>query len=292
MKVVFDLPFFESGCAAALGTFDGVHLGHRQVISAVTDCGYVPVVVMILQGDRKKRIFSDELNIKYIERLGVDTVVCLSLDDIRDMSAESYISMLYERMNIKRFACGCDHRFGKNADGSSSLIADFANEHGVEFISVGEVKIDGVPVSSTAVRSLIANGDMPSARKMLGHDYELDFEVVHGDARGRKMGFPTVNQVYPDGLVLPKFGVYASSVTVGEKRMAAVTNVGVRPTFLTDRPLAETHIIGYSGDLYGKKPSVTLNEFLRGEHRFDSLEELCAAIDADKNRSIKVFEKT
>ena len=118
MQVLQNPIFFENGCAAALGTFDGVHLGHQRVISVAVKSGFTPVVVMIMQKSRKKRIFSDELNFSFLEKLGVDTVICLDIDKIRDMTPDEYLEMLYNKMNVRLFACGENHRFGKGASGS------------------------------------------------------------------------------------------------------------------------------------------------------------------------------
>ena len=253
MKVLQSPIFFENGCAAALGTFDGVHLGHQRVISVAVKSGFTPVVIMIMQKNRKKRIFSDELNFSFLAELGVDTVICLDLDEIRDMNPNEYLEMLYEKMNVRLFVCGENHRFGKGACGSFEDISRFCAQKGIVSEKCDTVTVNGVTASSTAIRQLISNGEMKAAYSLMGHCYAIDFSVIRGDGRGHEMGFPTINQQYGETYILPKFGVYAGVALVDDKEYPAVLNVGIRPTFLTDKPLAETHIIGYSGDLYDKK---------------------------------------
>ncbi len=290
MRVVTSPIFFENGCACALGTFDGVHLGHKSVLAAVTESGYTPVAVAIIQNGEKKRIFPASLNLKYLEKTGIDTVLCLNIADICDMTPDEYLKLLFDSMNVKLFACGYNHRFGKGAEGSFKNIKNFASNNNISCQEVSAVSVNGIPVSSTAVRQFISSGEISKAAMLLGHDYVIDFTVIHGDNRGEKMGFPTINQLYPDDCVLPKFGVYATVATVDGVDYPSVTNVGVRPTFVTQKPLAETHIIGFDGNLYGKNIEVSFKEFLRSERKFDNIDDLINAIAADKEISIKIFE--
>lgn len=289
MKVVSKPVFFEKGCAAALGTFDGVHLGHKSVIASAVASSFAPVAIIIMQNGRKKHLFSDSLNLSYIESLGIDTAVCLDLDEICGMQPHEYLYMLYRQMNVRFFACGSNHRFGKAATGTFDDISAFCAEHSIDCKKADTVTVNGMPVSSTAVRECVACGDMESARELMGHDYKIDFPVVHGDSRGREMGFPTINQPYPDGFVLPKFGVYAAVAEIDGKEYPAVSNVGIRPTYLADTPLAETHLIGYSGDLYGKGVTVAFKQFMRPERKFDSPDELISAIADDKSECMKIL---
>ena len=290
MKVLQSPIFFENGCAAALGTFDGVHLGHQRVISVAVKSGFTPVVIMIMQKNRKKRIFSDELNFSFLEKLGVDTVICLDLDEIRDMTPDEYLEMLYGKMNVRLFICGENHRFGKGACGSYEDISRFCARKGIESKRCETVTVNGITASSTAIRECIMNGDMKSAYSLMGHCYAIDFSVIKGDGRGHKMGFPTINQQYADEYILPKFGVYAGVAIVDDKEYPAVLNVGIRPTFLTDKPLAETNIIGYSGDLYDKKVKVMFKEYIRNEKKFASLDEIISAIENDKNECLRILK--
>ena len=290
MKVLQSPIFFENGCAAALGTFDGVHLGHQRVISVAVKSGFTPVVIMIMQKNRKKRIFSDELNFSFLAELGVDTVICLDLDEIRDMNPNEYLEMLYEKMNVRLFVCGENHRFGKGACGSFEDISRFCAQKGIVSEKCDTVTVNGVTASSTAIRQLISNGEMKAAYSLMGHCYAIDFSVIRGDGRGHEMGFPTINQQYGETYILPKFGVYAGVALVDDKEYPAVLNVGIRPTFLTDKPLAETHIIGYSGDLYDKKICVMFKEHIRNEKKFMSLDEIISAIENDKNECLRILK--
>ena len=290
MKVLQNPIFFENGCAAALGTFDGVHLGHQRVVSVAVESGFTPVVIMIMQKNRKKRIFSDELNFSFLEKLGVDTVICLELDEIRDMTPDEYLEMLYKKMNVRLFVCGENHRFGKGACGNYDDINRFCIENRIESKKCETVTVNGITVSSTVIRECITNGEMQLARLLMGHWYTIDFTVQKGDGRGHKMGFPTINQQYDEGYVLPRFGVYAGTAVVDGQEYSSVLNIGIRPTFLTEKPLAETHIIGYSGDLYGEKVRVRLKKHIRDENKFSSIDEIISAIQNDKNECIKILK--
>ncbi len=290
MNIVTKPIFFENGCACALGTFDGVHLGHKGVIDTVVKSGYSPVAVIIMQKNRKKQLLSDSLNLKHIEKLGINTALCLDLNDIFDMTPDEYLQMLFGTMNVKLFACGEDHRFGKNASGSYKNIKNFALDNKIKCEFIPPVTKNGVNISSTLIREFVSRGDMKNAADFMGHEYAVDFTVIHGDSRGTKMGFPTVNQPFPDSFVLPKFGVYATVANVDGVSYPAVTNVGIRPTFEVEAPLAETHIIGYDGNLYGKNIEISFVAFLRDERKFDTLDELISAIASDKEKSKNVYE--
>ncbi len=289
MRITDKPIYFEGGCAAALGTFDGVHIGHQRVITAAIKSGFTPVAVMIMQSGRKRKIFSDLINLKLLEDMGVDTVVCLNLNDICSMSPDEYLEMLYDKMNVRRFVCGHNHRFGKGAKGDFDTIEAFCSDKNISCERCDIVYKNGLAVSSTVIREKISDGCMEEASKLLGHDYMIDFAVEGGDSRGKQLGFPTINQPYPDDFVLPKFGVYAAKALVDGVEYDAVLNVGVRPTFLTDRPLSETHIIGYSGDLYGKRVTVKFKKFIRPEQKFSSFDDIIDAIKSDKEKCIAIL---
>ncbi len=287
------------GCIAALGTFDGVHLGHCAVIKNAAKLGLPVVVVTSRQNPRQiisggsGRILSDHQCDKTFEELGVSGVVRLDFADIRNMSAEEYLDMLCNELGAVGFAAGYNFRFGKNASGNAKTLEAYAKKHGLACTICNSIDAEGSSVSSTRIRNALKEGNMALVQRLLNRPYCIDFEVVHGDKRGRQMGFPTINQPYPDNFALPRFGVYASVVKIGEKSYPAVTNIGVKPTFGNHNvTAAETHICGYEGDVYGHSPVVCLLEFIRPEFKFESMSHLTEQIMQDKATAIRIIEKT
>ncbi len=277
----------------ALGTFDGVHIGHKGVIDAARMSG-LPIAVVtsdvnpkVAFGGRVGRILSESLCDEKFERLGVSAVIRLDFDSVRNLTPAEYLDMLRTILGARGFACGFNFRFGRGAVGTNETLVDYAKVHGLFSSVCDEVVIDGATVSSSRIRSAIEIGDIALANKLLGRHYAIDFPVIHGDARGRNLGFPTANQVYGDGYAIPRLGVYASDVTVDDKVYRAVTNIGTRPTFCDGSVVAETHIIGESIDLYGQKIRVELLTHLRDEVKFSSADELIAQVEKDKLSSIK-----
>lgn len=287
--IVTDTPVaLPGGCVAALGTFDGVHPGHRRVLADAAGGGLPVAVVTFAQHPQgKPRILSPARCDELFERLGIAAVVRLDFAAVRDMAPEAFLDGLVTTMGAKGFACGYDFRFGKGAGGDAALLTAYCEARGL-FCSVSEpVTAGGEPISSSRIREAIAAGELPAAEALLGSTYRVEGPVVHGDERGRLLGFPTLNQVLDGNFVLPRFGVYAARVTLGGVTYAAVTNVGMRPTFATAQPLAESHVMGFSGDVYGQNVSVELRRFLREERRFDSAEALIEQMKRDAENAQK-----
>ncbi len=282
----------SGGCTVALGTFDGVHLGHRAVINAAREFG-LPVVVVtsaqnpqsILGQVKKSRISSAECNDRIFADIGVSAVIRFDFEDIRSLSPDEYLDILVDQIGAKNIVFGFNFRFGRCASGDAQTAHDYCEKRGIGLKVCDEVCVEGDTVSSTRIRACIEAGDMQLAKRLLGRAYSVDFEVVHGDGRGRTMMIPTANQEFADDYVLPRFGVYASRTLIGGKTYASVTNIGVRPTFLSPVVLAETYVDGFDGSLYGEKPTVELTEFIRGERKFESIEQLRQQILLDIEKS-------
>ena len=282
---------FETGAGAAaravaLGIFDGVHLGHRAVISKATGVetpeGMLRAAVFTfsqspwaLPKDSAWELLSPAQKIKALESLGVEEMLLADFEQIRDMSPAEFVAeVLDASLHAKRVCCGFNYRFGKNGAGDAALLARLCGERGIEAVTVPPVEVDGRPVSASRIRRLIEAGEVKEAARLLGRPFTLDFNVVGGQKLGRLLGTPTINQPLPAHFVRPRFGVYASSVEVDGRVTHGVTNIGVRPTVGADAPLAETWIADFTGDLYGKAVPVSLVQFLRPEQKFESVEEL------------------
>ena len=282
MKCYQDLQTPEGELAAALGSFDGLHLGHRQVIgNTLSSSGLSPAVITFQQNPsvslQKKPVpllTTNEQKLALLEEMGVEVVYLLSFEQIRDREPEDFVEALYRVCRVRALSCGFNFRFGKNGRGDAGLLKELCREKGIELSVTPPVSVAGETVSSTRIRACLEQGDVQQAGQLLGRPFGYDFEVTHGRQLGRTWGTPTINQPFPQGYVLPRFGVYASLVEVEGQKYYGVTNIGVKPTVGSDCALSETWIPEFSGDLYGKKVPVELLDFIRPERKFDSLDQL------------------
>ena len=226
-----------------------------------------------------------------MEKLGVKVLYAVDFNSVRDMSASDFVEkILFEKLNAKKIFFGENYRFGKNAEGNKEFLFENCPKYGIEPVVVPAENYGGQPVSSTRIRECIRKGDVLTASKMLGRYFGVSQTIVAGNKIGRTMGTPTINQQVPPGGVLPKFGVYASAVTVKGKTYCGVTNVGVKPTVGSKIPLYETWIINFSGDIYGEKAETLLLDFIRPEKKFENLDCLKAEIFQNGIQAQKIFK--
>lgn len=277
--------------AVALGFFDGLHPGHEAVIRAAGKKGCETVVFSIGSAARSaSRLLTDEDRDSLLEGLGVDRLLMPDFESIKSMSGEEFFSdILLGRLGARRVACGFNFRFGRNAACGAQELEALCRAAGVECSVLPPVCLDGKLVSSSALRALLDEGRADEYERLSGRRYSYCLEVVHGRSVGRAIGFPTMNQVFPEYLKLPRYGVYASIVRTPDGVLhPGVTNIGVRPTVGSDAPLSETFIEDYAAELYGQSIRVELVGFIRPEQRFGGLEELRCAIsrDAEQARSM------
>lgn len=263
----------------AIGTFDGVHLGHQAVIKgADTVLTFDPHPLEVLHpAATPKLIMPFGVKRDVIEGLGVEELVVIPFDkSFSTQSAEEFIEhVLVEKLNAEQVSVGENFRFGAKAKGDPAMLSDHPE---FETRVVPLVEVDGETVSSTRIRALVAAGDMIGARDCLGAPFMVEGTVVKGDQRGRELGFPTANLVPDDRLVIPGHGVYAAFAN----GVPAAVNVGVRPTFETGRGvLIETYLIDHTEDLYGKTLRVAFAERLRGERAYHEVDELIAQMHRD-----------
>ena len=271
--------------AVALGTFDGIHKGHLAVLgSAIKSKVDKRVVVTFAAPPMKagaKLIMPEKIKEEEFFILGFDEVLLLDFCEVKDMSPTEFLDMLFEKYNVKSVSCGFNYRFGKSASGNTKTLKDYCYGHGAECIISDPVYYMDEPISSTRIRAAIENGDIKGANEMLGNSFFLESEVISGNARGRKMGFPTANQIPDKDVAMLKFGVYKTETELDGKKYNSITNIGIRPTYKTETPIAETHIIGFSGNLYGKTLRVNFLEFIREEKKFSGLDEVKKQIEKD-----------
>ena len=265
--------------SVAIGTFDGVHLGHREVIGdSDTVLTFDPHPVSVIRPEAAPKLLtSPAVKRDLIAGLGVKELVVIPFDeDFASRSAEAFVDdVLVGRLGAGRVSVGENFRFGHGAEGDAALLrAQTAFETRV----VPLVEVAGETVSSSHIRGLVAAGEVAQAAKFLGGPFLFEKEVVTGDRRGRELGMPTANLVPDDRMVCPGHGVYAAWA----HGHAAAVNVGVRPTFETGRGLlVEAHLIDFDGDLYGQVLRIAFLERMRGERRFDSVEALVEQMHRD-----------
>ena len=271
----------------ALGFFDGVHIGHAALLTACRElaAGVGCEAGVVTFGDHpdglvmgnaprlintpadRERLLKNEFHMQ--------TVVVLPFDErMRTMDWADFLSKLRREHGAVGFVCGEDFRFGYRGKGNATVLSWYCQQEGLPCAIVPEQTIGGIRVSSTYIRQQLETGDMATAVRFLGHPHILTGTVVHGRALGRKLGFPTANLRLPEGLTIPRFGVYACSVEIDGNVYPAVTNIGNRPTVNGHHTTVEPWILDYSGDLYDREITLRFHYFIRPEMKFESLEAL------------------
>ena len=289
--------------AVTIGNFDGVHRGHRTLIENLMDwkrqhhepvrtavVTFEPHPAEVLKGIIIPRLTSPNERIHLIQQLGIDEVRVLPFSKEFSLTpARTFFEKLLVRdLEAAYVVIGHDFFFGHNREGTPGQMLDWCKALGIPSKLIEPIEADGAVVSSSRIRQLISEGHMIAASRLLGRDYSITSEVIHGDKRGRLLGFPTANIIpITDGIgsrCIPAYGVYLSSSTVEGKTFPSITNVGVKPTVSHSGHLViETHLLDFDGDLYGKQLTVEFRDRLRGEKKFPNLEALTQQIQADIN---------
>ncbi len=286
---------------ATLGVFDGVHVGHRHVIrecvtlsveralaSAVVT--FVQHPRAIIAGRAPKLITSIRHRFRLFEELGVAHVLALDFDSrLQEMPASTFAHLVFEDiLHARVVVLGHNCRFGRDREGGADFLMAHADDFSFEVKHAEEIRVGTEILSSTAIRRAIERGDLEAASRMLGRPYSLFGRVVHGDGRGRGIGFPTAN-LDLDHELLPPNGVYGAIARLNGERHLALLNIGCRPTVDPGRtlPVVEAHLLDFEGDLYGKNLEVVFLMRIRDERCFDSLDELVARIERDREELLE-----
>lgn len=288
----------------ALGFFDGVHLGHGALLKACRELAdsmgiRAGAVTFTSHPDALVTGNAPGLINTEADRLGLlkglyrmDNVVCLPFDKaMMTMPWQDFFRLLLRKYHAAGLVCGHDFRFGNRGMGTPELLRSACQEAGIPCIVVPEQKIDGITVSSSRIRTFLAQGEMEQAVHFLGHPHILSGEVVSGRHVGRTIGIPTANLLLPKELLCPRHGVYACKVLIDGQEHTAVTNIGTRPTVGGHRVTVEPWILDFSGDLYGKTLTLAFHKFLRPEQKFSSLEELQEEIRKNAAQTLEFFAK-
>lgn len=287
-----------------MGFFDGVHIGHGALLEKTKqragENNALPSVLSfdihpedVISNAHIQLISDAESRKETIQRCyGIEEVIFLHFDEeLMNMPWEIFAAGIIEDMNVCSLVVGHDFTFGRRGEGNAEKLKQFCEDKKVSCDIIAPVMLDGRVVSSSYIRTLIEDGRVEEAARWLGHPYSLSDTVCHGFALGRKLDAPTANMHFPAGTAALKRGVYASRAVLptGESYIA-VTNVGVRPTVSSEESLSvESHLLGYTGDLYGARLRIDFYRFLRDEMKFSSVEELSCQIRKDEEKAISIL---
>ncbi len=281
---------------AALGDFDGVHIGHMAVIeTAVKNCGnLIPTVYTFTQNCKNAKLITTNADKeKIILSLGVKKVIFDDFETIKSLSPLQFVKdVLVDTYNIKKIVCGKDFKFGKDAKGDINILKMLCDKHNISLVTVDSVDIGSHKVSSSNIRQAIQNGDMLTAKKLLGRNFSISGNVIHGKALGQKKNTPTVNLCFNDSSIIPDYGVYITKTLVDGKTYNSISNVGIRPSVeSTQTPNIETHIFDFNDDVYEKTISIEFVKMIRRETKFENVEQLFKQIQDDISQAKLYFSE-
>ena len=291
------------GCAATIGNFDGVHLGHQAVLGQLSERAAalnLPAAVITFEPQPREyltpelappRLTRFREKVEALRRFGVDRLLCLRFGDfLAGLDPEEFIRLiLVEGLGVKYLVVGDDFHFGKDRAGNFQMLVRAGEAHGLQVVNMHTFNIDHVRVSSTRIREALDAGNFDMAESLLGRPFRMSGRVAHGDKRGRTIGFPTAN-IHLHRSATPLQGVFAVELfgIKGEPHQG-VANIGTRPTVGGTRTLLEVHLFDFDADIYGSHVQVTFLHKLRDEQRFDSFEELKQQINADVKQAREFF---
>lgn len=294
----------EPGVAVTIGSFDGVHLGHQALLERLIRLGKergLPAVAVTFDRHPLEVIAPEKAppliqtpreRMRRLAASGVQSVLALHFDEaMAQMAAEDFVrGVLLERIHMKAAIVGENFRFGRRRRGDPELLRRMGEQEGFDVEVLPALVVDGRPVSSTLVRRTVMEGDVRLAARLLGECFRVTGTVVHGDGRGRQIGFPTANVDVPVRRLVPGNGVYAVNGRFGAENatlLRGAANIGTRPTVGGISPVFEAHLIGFTGDLYGQELEVLFLDRLRDEKKFASLDELIGQIGRDVSAALR-----
>lgn len=296
------LPVFRNA-VVTIGTFDGVHSGHQQIIAQLTEeahaIGGETVIITFHPHPRKivahKEVFvlnTLQEKTELLREKGIDHLVVVPFDEqFASQGAHEYVEhFLWQKFHPHTVIIGYDHRFGHGRQGDYHLLEDFGKQLGFLVKEIPEHVLNNITVSSTKIREALLNSDIATANNYLGYDYFFEGTVVEGNKLGRTLGYPTANlQIETSEKLIPGNGVYAVIAAVEQSTYKAMMNIGVRPTVDGKKRVIEVNLFDFNQDLYGKTLRVYLKQYLRGEVKFNGLEELKNQLSIDKESALRVL---
>jgi len=305
-RSVEEVPYAQSSCLT-IGTFDGIHLGHQQIISRLLTCAnqtrsrsilmtFFPHPKNVIGASDQPMMLLTTLEEKLplIENLGINSVLIIPFTQtLSRIKPEMFVeAVLVQKVGMSSIIIGYNHAFGHSRKGTTELLQRLAQKHHFTVDVVPPVFNDDEPISSTRIRSRVLAGDVLGARSMLSRPYCITGEVVHGEKRGQRLGFPTANlAILGEHKLIPKDGVYAVTINFNKQTYQGMANIGYRPTVNGDQRHVEVHVHQYEGDLYGKVLQVSIIHRIRDEIKFQTTDDLVAQIQKDKIQSLKLLSK-
>uniref|UniRef100_A0A832DLH6 Riboflavin biosynthesis protein n=1 Tax=Ignavibacterium album TaxID=591197 RepID=A0A832DLH6_9BACT len=298
---------FDKQTVLTVGTFDGIHLGHQQIIKRVIECSeenklrnliitFHPHPRKVINPEMQlKLLTTNEEQINILEKLGVQNLLVINFTkEFSQLTPDEFVKYyLVDKIGLSRIVIGYDHHFGKGRGGDVEFLLAAGKKYDFEILQIQPFIIDGETVSSTKIRSALEVGDINKVNKMLGRYYSFSGVVVEGDKRGRELGYPTANiKLSDEDKMLPQIGIYAVLVEIDGIEHKALLSIGKRPTFYNDgKVVPEVYIYDFNNDIYGKEIKVNLIQKLRGEEKFNSAEELIRQMNIDKENGLKVLNQ-
>lgn len=307
MQVYHDIEQFKpiANAVVTIGTFDGVHIGHQKILARLKETAasiggetviltFFPHPRMILHPEDQnlKLITTMDEKAELLEKAGIDHLIITPFTrDFSNLSAGDYIkNILIEKIGTKRIVVGYDHRFGKDRQGGLQQLLELGPELGFEVEEIPEQDVNAIAVSSTQVRRAILAGEVTLAHEFLGYPFMVTGKVVRGDQLGRTLGYPTANLFVEETYkLLPADGIYASQVTVGNRKFSGMSYIGHRPTINGMTRNIEINIFDFDEDIYGEIIRIHFLHFLRGDEKFSSLEDLKVQLKKDKEDTITMI---
>lgn len=303
MKIITDItsPLKLKRPVITIGTFDGLHIGHRQILDKVAETaanrGTDSAVITfhphprIVLGQEVKLLNTREEKRMIIGKLGISHLVEIPFTvAFSDITATDFISMLAGLINPSVIIIGYDHGFGRNREGDIKVLEDSAERYGFEVINIPAVEAGNSKVSSSHIRNLILKGEIKHAGELLGEPYALTGTVVRGNQIGKRLGYPTANiYIEDEHKLIPAMGVYATIAELNGKEYFSMTNIGLRPTLDVHKLTIEANLFDFDEDIYYQRLTLRFVEYIRDEERFENLDSLKEQIGRDKESTLKIF---